>query len=159
MMLMMTWDNIASFFSGNKFPIDAPVVSVSPAVMLPTHTTTLTCAVPPQSSASGCYFSIKGKKEQVRKAEYVPYTSSCQLSATWEDIEAWLDVEPPSELQVGCYYTIRAGVAFPSDHSSAVSLVLLGECEKTLMLYIFITLTLTVYLSCVCWQVSCRNPA
>ncbi|XP_041945568.1 uncharacterized protein LOC121707228 isoform X6 [Alosa sapidissima] len=101
-------------------------LSVSSSVILPTDTVHLCCSVP-RPAVSQCYFSVG--KHHVQPAQ------SCQLSPTGEQMKAWGDINPPSELHVKCYYTVKTslGVESPSDHSSSVLVSVLGNLQKPIV--------------------------
>ncbi|KAG5275102.1 hypothetical protein AALO_G00143570 [Alosa alosa] len=112
------------FSEAHGFP--KPQLSVSSSVILPTDTVHLCCSVP-WPAVSQCYFSVG--KHHVQPAQ------SCQLSPTGEQMKAWGDINPPSELHVKCYYTVKTslGVESPSDHSSSVLVSVLGNLQKPIV--------------------------
>ena len=95
-----------------------PELSVSSSVILPTTKVHLSCVVP-QDPVPQCFFSV---------GTYTTSTSSCQLTLTGEQMKVWGHVNPPSVLPVKCFYTVKGSdVNRPSDHSSPVSVFVLGE--------------------------------
>lgn len=99
-----------------------PQLSVSSSVILPTNTVQLTCTT--ASMFDKCYFTTVENEENTQPSP------SCQLSLTWGQIKAWGHVNPPFVLHLKCFYTVKHSVAAPSDHSSSVSVFILGKYRE-----------------------------
>lgn len=111
----------------SAFPDPPPELTVDPAVIsAETHTVRLNCQPPPSATVSECHFVIEGGK--------TIHHFSCQQTLTRSRFLVKSGQSSPAVVKVQCYYTVmKKEVNSPSEHSSTLSIYILGKKKHKLV--------------------------